>query len=95
MRPSIALAANRAAICILIEAHTTEAIERIQRYTGGLDKAGFVRSQLVQDAVIRNFEILGEASRNIERRSPTDTSRSICRSSRRRSGTIWHPCFAL
>ena len=57
MRPSIALAANRAAICIVIEAHTTEAIERIQRYTGGLDKAGFVRSQLVQAAVIRNFEI--------------------------------------
>ena len=50
--------------------HITEAIERIQRYTGGLDEAGFVRSQLVQDAVIRNFEIIGEASRNIERHHP-------------------------
>ena len=58
MRPSIALAANRAAICIVVEAHITEAIERIQRYTAGLDEAGFVRSQLVQDAVIRNFEII-------------------------------------
>ena len=50
--------------------HITEAIERIQRYTWGLDEAGFVQSQLVQDAVIRNFEIIGEASRNIERYHP-------------------------
>ena len=40
--------------------HITEAIERIQRYTADLDEAGFAHSQLVQDAVIRNFEIIGE-----------------------------------
>lgn len=50
--------------------HIAEAIERIQRYTSGLDEGGFVQNQLVQDAVIRNFEIIGEASRNIERRHP-------------------------
>ena len=33
-----------------------------------MDEAGFVRSELVQDAVIRNLEIIGEASRNIETR---------------------------
>lgn len=35
-----------------------------------MDEATFLRNQLVHDAVIRNFEIIGEASRNIERRYP-------------------------
>ena len=47
--------------------HLAQAIERIQRYTEGLDEAGFVGSEIIQDAVIRNLEIVGEASRNIER----------------------------
>lgn len=49
-------------------AHILEAIDRIDRYTKGMDKTGFLNSQLVQDAVIRNFEIIGEASNNIEKR---------------------------
>lgn len=47
--------------------HIAEAIERIQRYTAGMDEAAFRASDVVQDAVIRNFEVIGEASRNIER----------------------------
>jgi uncharacterized protein with HEPN domain len=31
---------------------------------------GFLGSKLVQDAVIRNLEVIGEASRNIERAHP-------------------------
>ena len=50
--------------------HIAQAIERIGRYTADLDEAAFLRSELVQDAVIRNFEIIGEASRNIERHHP-------------------------
>lgn len=48
-------------------AHITEAIERIERYTADLDEQAFLNNQLVQDAVIRNFEIIGEASNNIEK----------------------------
>lgn len=33
-------------------------------------KLGFLNSKLVQDAVIRNLEVIGEASRNIERVHP-------------------------
>jgi uncharacterized protein with HEPN domain len=47
--------------------HIGQAIERIQRYTDGIDEASFLASELVQDAVIRNFEVIGEACRNIER----------------------------
>ena len=50
--------------------HIIEAIERIQRYTEEMDELGFAQNQMVQDAVIRNFEIIGEASRNIERSNP-------------------------
>ncbi len=51
-------------------AHIVEAIERIERYTAELDELTFLSSQLVQDAVIRNFEIIGEASNNIEKHYP-------------------------
>lgn len=47
--------------------HIEQAIARIQRYIRDLDEVDFLRSEIVQDAVIRNFEIIGEASRNIER----------------------------
>ncbi len=39
-----------------------EAIGRIQSYTAGLTETEFRSSQLVQDAVIRNFEVIGEAA---------------------------------
>lgn len=52
-------------------AHVLEAIERIERYTQDMDDLAFLANQLVQDAVIRNFEIIGEACNNIEKRYPT------------------------
>jgi uncharacterized protein with HEPN domain len=51
-------------------AHILEAIERIGRYTGHMDEVAFLNDPLVQDAVIRNLEIIGEASNNIEKHSP-------------------------
>lgn len=50
--------------------HALNAIERIARYTEGMDAAAFLNSELVQDAVIRNIEIIGEASNNILRVDP-------------------------
>lgn len=45
--------------------HVQQAIERIERYTAGMDEGAFRTDALVQDAVIRNFEVIGEACRNI------------------------------
>jgi uncharacterized protein with HEPN domain len=50
--------------------HILKAIERIARYTSDMDELGFLNSELVQDAVIRNIEIIGEASNNILRVAP-------------------------
>ena len=50
--------------------HILEAIERIEEYVSDLDEIAFLGNKLVQDAVIRNFEIIGEASNHIEKRFP-------------------------
>jgi len=38
-----------------------EAAEKISRYTRGVSKSEFKENSLIQDAVIRNLEIIGEA----------------------------------
>ena len=48
--------------------HILEAIRRVREYTQGLSEQDFYSNHLIQDAVIRNFEIMGEAARNAERR---------------------------
>lgn len=55
--------------------HILCAIERIDRYTTGMDEAGFLNSELVQDAVIRNIEIIGEAANNIQQVAPAFAAR--------------------
>jgi uncharacterized protein with HEPN domain len=51
--------------------HIWECIEKIESYTKeGKDK--FLQTPMIQDAVIRNFEIMGEAAKRI-----TDPNRKI------------------
>ena len=50
--------------------HILEAIARIERYVEDINELEFVNNELIQDAVIRNIEIIGEASRNIEKHYP-------------------------
>lgn len=57
-------------------AHIVEAIERIEGYVADMDESGFLASTLVQDAVIRNLEIIGEASNNIGNRLENHPQRS-------------------
>jgi uncharacterized protein with HEPN domain len=42
-----------------------QSMDRIEEYMGDLDFKGFKKTRIVVDAVIRNFEIIGEASKNI------------------------------
>lgn len=48
--------------------HILQAINRILEYVDELDEVNFIKDSKTQDAVIRNLEIIGEASRNIEKR---------------------------
>ncbi len=56
-------------------AHMLEAIGRINRYTEDMDELAFLHNDLIQDAVIRNLEILGEASNNIQKHYPDFATR--------------------
>lgn len=47
--------------------HIREAITRIERYTDSMDEQTFLNDELTQDAVLRNFEVIGEASSRIEK----------------------------
>lgn len=40
-----------------------EALDRIRRYTAGMDEAAFCGDGRTVDAVVRNLEIIGEAAR--------------------------------
>jgi uncharacterized protein with HEPN domain len=51
-------------------AHILGAIEQIEKYVSDMDEMTFLDNKLVQDAVIRNFEVIGEASNNIDKRFP-------------------------
>lgn len=42
-----------------------ESINRINTYTEGVNYDSFCNNQMLIDAVIRNLEIMGEASRNV------------------------------
>ena len=50
--------------------HILEAISQIQNYCEDLDEVTFLKNRMILDAVIRNFEIIGEASKNVERVAP-------------------------
>lgn len=45
-----------------------ESIRNIEQFIKGLDKRKFMENKMARDAVVRNLEIIGEATKNI----PTD-----------------------
>ena len=45
--------------------HIVEAIDLIQEYLLGIDYESFMSRRMVQDAVIREIEIIGEATKNL------------------------------
>lgn len=52
-----------------------EATRAIQSFLHGMDVTGFVRSELVQAAVERKFEVIGEALNQLTKPDPSLTAR--------------------
>lgn len=50
--------------------HILEAIERCHRHVEDYDDVTFLNDEKTQDAVIRTFEVIGEASNNIKKHYP-------------------------
>lgn len=42
--------------------HILKAVGRIRSYTSGMDKEELATNQMVLDAVVRNFQVIGEAA---------------------------------
>jgi len=51
---------------ILLLEDTLQSAQKIKRYTGGLDYNEFVSDEKTMDAVVRNFEIIGEAANRVD-----------------------------
>lgn len=45
--------------------HILEAMQAILRFTDGVEEEAFYQDDLIQSAVIRKFEIMGEAAKRI------------------------------
>ncbi len=45
--------------------HVLDAAERISSYLQGVDQPSFLSNRMLQDAVIRNLEVIGEACANL------------------------------
>ena len=45
--------------------HIANSIDRILEYIAGKDQASFEKDSMVHDAVVRQLEIMGEATKNI------------------------------
>lgn len=45
--------------------HILGSIERIERFVEGLDRISFMENEMVQSAVIRELEVIGEASKKL------------------------------
>ena len=50
---------------ILYTIHIRECIDRIREYTGGIDHEQFMASSLIQDAVLRNLQVLAESTQRL------------------------------
>jgi uncharacterized protein with HEPN domain len=46
-------------------AHILECIQKIEQFTAD-GKSGFLQDAMVQDAVLRNFEVIGEAAKRLD-----------------------------
>ena len=45
--------------------HIKDSLNKILEFTKGMDEKAFLNNELVKDAVTRNFEVIGEATKNI------------------------------
>lgn len=50
--------------------HILQAVLQIREYTAGMELPAFLTDRKTQDAVIRNLEVIGEASNSIARKHP-------------------------
>lgn len=51
--------------------HILQAIANIREYTAAMDRAAYLADRRTQDAVVRNFEVIGEACNKVLTQHPS------------------------
>lgn len=59
--------------------HIAEAIANIREYTAGMDAVAYLADRKTQDAVVRTFEVIGEACNNVTKHNPEESMRTSWR----------------
>ena len=72
-----------------------EAIQRISSYVAGLDYDTFLNDAKTQDAVIRNLEILGEATKKLSEELRTTFAQIPWKSMARARDRLIHDYFGV
>ena len=52
--------------------HISECIQRIESYLEGIDRKAFLASTLVQDAVLRNLQVMAESTQHLSQATKQD-----------------------
>lgn len=72
-----------------------ESCEKIEKYVGAVDEAEFKNNAMLQDAVVRNIEIIGEAAKNLSEELRSANSRVAWRDIMRMRDKIVHHYFRI
>jgi uncharacterized protein with HEPN domain len=72
-----------------------ECCQKIGNYIAGVSKEDFLENQMLQDALVRNIEIIGEASKNLSGKTREGNSNIRWRDIMRMRDKIVHHYFRL
>lgn len=75
--------------------HIAEAIAKIEKYSDGVDEEAFMKADMLQDAVIRQFEIIGEAVKNLSEEIRLQTTRIPWKQMARMRDFLIHHYFSI
>lgn len=72
-----------------------ECCRKIEKYLDGVSKKDFLQNEMLQDALIRNIEIIGEASKNLSEEIRETNSHIYWRDIMRMRDKIVHHYFRI
>ena len=79
----------------LFLADIQECCRKIERYIAGFSKKDFLANEILQDALVRNIEIIGEASKNLSGKTRAENAAVPWREVIRMRDKIVHHYFRL
>lgn len=72
-----------------------ECCRKIEEYLGDTDKKDFLHNEMLQDAIVRNIDIIGEASKNLSEEIRQNNTHIYWRDIMRMRDKIVHHYFRL